>query len=59
MLSPEQDYIFSTIVSEKTQENDFVIEFFSCEISEQNVFQPIKITHNFDELIDFFEAMED
>lgn len=59
MVSLQKEYIFSTIVSEKNQEDDFVVEFFSCKTSKRNECQPIKVTHNFDELIDFFEELDD
>ncbi|MCM2532516.1 hypothetical protein NDK43_09120 [Neobacillus pocheonensis] len=59
MLGLKQEYIFKSIVSEKASENEFVVEFFSCDTNVQNECQPLKVTHNFDELIDFFEELED
>ncbi|MGG0719682.1 hypothetical protein ABE096_19150 [Robertmurraya massiliosenegalensis] len=53
-----QDYIYMTEVSDSREKTDFEIELYKygndlkCEDS------PIKVIHNFDELIDFFEEEE-
>ena len=45
---------FSSEVSESTDVNEFIIEFYCVD---QNPNSPI-ITHNFDELIDFFNELD-
>ena len=54
-----QDYFFSTTVSDDLEKEDFIIEFFSNPPNASSVDAPIKITKNFDELIDFIEQLDE
>jgi hypothetical protein len=53
-----RSYIFSTEVSEAV-DNEFVVEFYQCLMDELPEKYPNKVTKNFDELIDFFENMDE
>lgn len=55
MPANTQDYQFSTMVSESKDPREFIIEFTPIESSKGSV----NITKNFDELIEFFELMEE
>ncbi len=55
MQKVRQDFIFSTVVSDSDEVNEFVVEFYSEEMEGS----PAKITRNFDELIDFLNEMEE
>lgn len=48
-----KDYIFTSEVSPNTDENEFIVEFYQNESDTES--EPIKVIHNFDELISFFE----
>jgi hypothetical protein len=54
-----QIYYFTTTVSEKHEKEDFMVEFFTNQPDESSEDSPIKITKNFDELIDFFEQLDE
>lgn len=54
METCKQDFIFSTLVSDSTDVNEFIIEFYENAADES----PIKITKNFDELLDFLNELE-
>jgi hypothetical protein len=56
MQKVEHEYIFSTAVSDSTDVNEFVIEFYSGNESEE---PPIRVTRNFNELIEFLEEMDE
>jgi hypothetical protein len=53
----KQDLFFSSIVSDNTDVDDFIIEFISPEESSNH--SPIKITRNFDELLEFLDEFDD
>ncbi|MEH7436781.1 hypothetical protein V7182_04745 [Neobacillus drentensis] len=53
----KQELIFSTVVSESTDVNDFIVEFMRPE--ETTGLSPIKVTRNFDELLQFLDDLED
>jgi hypothetical protein len=55
MPSTKQEYTFSTVVSDSTDANEFIIEFYPDNAAEGS---PFKITKNFDELIDFLNELE-
>ncbi|MDR7001714.1 hypothetical protein [Neobacillus niacini] len=57
MPSVKEMITFSTMVSESTDPNQFLIQFSSCESSYDHE-TPIQQTKNFDELIDFLEQLE-
>ncbi|MED1471192.1 MULTISPECIES: hypothetical protein [Bacillus] len=57
MQSVKELIIFSTTISESTDPNEFLIQFSSCESCNEHE-KPIKLTKNFDELIDFLEELE-
>jgi hypothetical protein len=58
MSDVNQTYIFSTdVTAEETHE--FVVEFYQCLMDDLPERFPYKVTKNFDELIDFFEQMEE
>ncbi|NRD79609.1 hypothetical protein HPT25_19800 [Bacillus sp. BRMEA1] len=49
------EYIFSTELTKSTDINEFIIEFYCENESEES---PVKVTRNFDELLDFFEELD-
>lgn len=55
MPSTKLEYIFSTVVSDSTDVNEFIVEFYPENDAEGS---PFKITKNFDELIDFLNELE-
>ncbi|MBO0960612.1 hypothetical protein J1P26_12980 [Neobacillus sp. MM2021_6] len=57
MQEVEQDLIFSTVVSNNPDVNEFIVEF--TRNGEMTDSFPIKTTNNFDELIEFFFEMEE
>jgi hypothetical protein len=59
MQDRKQDYLFSTNVSDSTDVNEFVIEFFPGLSNTQAENLPSKVTHTFDELIDFIDQMDE
>lgn len=57
MQKVKQDLIFSTVVSNNSDVNEFIVEFTSNgETTDSN---PIKITNNFEELIKFLSELEE
>jgi hypothetical protein len=58
MADPNQTYMFSTDVSTPADQ-EFVVEFYQCLVDDLPEKLPYKITKNFDELIDFFEQMDE
>jgi len=56
MQSLKASYHFSTTISDSTDANEFIIEFSSDDQEKSN---PVKITKNFDELLDFLEQIDD
>lgn len=56
MQKVDQAYMFSTAVSDSKDRNEFVIEFYSGNGSEES---PIRVMRNFEELIDFLETMDE
>ncbi|MGG1397086.1 hypothetical protein ABE288_04560 [Bacillus salipaludis] len=57
MQSVKELISFSTTISESTDPNEFLIQFSSCDSYDDHE-KPIKLTKNFDELIDFLEELE-
>ncbi|WP_177177308.1 hypothetical protein [Bacillus sp. MUM 116] len=57
MQSVKEMITFSTTVSDRTDTDEFLIQFSSCEFCNDTE-KPIKMTKNFDELIDFLEHLE-
>ncbi|WP_413299328.1 hypothetical protein AA0X95_15535 [Bacillus sp. 1P10SD] len=53
----KQELKFSTVVSDSTNVNDFIVEFMNLEETEG--LSPIKVTKNFDELLQFLDELED
>ncbi|WML60592.1 hypothetical protein [Neobacillus sp. PS2-9] len=53
----KQELIFSTVVSESTDVNDFIVEFMNPE--EGTDCSPIKVTRNFEELLQFLGVLEE
>lgn len=58
MSDLNQTYVFSTDVS-TAPDQEFVVEFYQCLMNDQKEPVPYKVTKNFDELIDFFEQIEE
>jgi hypothetical protein len=54
-----QIYYFTTTVSEEHEKEDFMVEFFTNQPDQSSEDLPIKITKTFDELIDFFEQLDE
>jgi hypothetical protein len=53
-----QEYFFTTTVSDELEKGDFIVEFFTNPPNPSSEEMPIKITKNFDDLIDFFEQLD-
>ncbi len=53
-----QNVIFSTDIS-ASSDQEFVVEFYQCLMDYLPEKYPYKVTKTFDELIDFFEQMDD
>ncbi|MEH7010909.1 hypothetical protein V7087_08810 [Neobacillus niacini] len=58
MSDLNQTYMFSTEVA-AAADQEFVVEFYQCLIDDLPEKFPYKVTKNFDELIDFFEQMDE
>ncbi|WP_179292517.1 hypothetical protein [Bacillus sp. 7884-1] len=58
MSDLNQTYMFSTDVSTPADQ-EFVVEFYQCLMDDIPEKFPYKVTKNFDELIDFFEQMDE
>ncbi|NWQ43784.1 hypothetical protein MLOOGBEN_24085 [Bacillus sp. EB106-08-02-XG196] len=58
MSDLNQTYMFSTDVSDAAYQ-EFVVEFYQCLMDDLPEKFPYKVTRNFDELIDFFEEMDE
>lgn len=58
MADLNQTYMFSTDVSTPADQ-EFVVEFYQCLMDDIPEKFPYKVTKNFDELIDFFEQMDE
>jgi hypothetical protein len=54
-----QEYFFTTTVSDELEKGDFIVEFFTKTPNPSSDDMPIKITKNFDDLIDFFEQLDE
>ena len=54
----DTNYIFSTTLDPSNDQDEFLIELFSCLEDEANHIEPQKVIHNFDELISFFENFD-
>lgn len=54
----ETNYILSTSIDNAFNEDEFVIELFSCSENATENSTPEKVIHNFDELIIFFEGLD-
>jgi hypothetical protein len=52
-------YFFTTTVSNELKKEDFIVEFFTYPPSASSDDMPIKITKNFDELLDFIEQLDE
>ncbi|CEG27396.1 hypothetical protein [Bacillus sp. B-jedd] len=53
------EFVFSTSVTPNTSKEEFIVEFFPYTPDWSCMGQPTKITRNFEELIDFFEELEE
>jgi hypothetical protein len=58
MSDLNQTYMFSTDVS-AAADQEFVVEFYQCLMDDLPEKFPYKVTKNFDELLDFFEQMDE
>lgn len=54
----EKNYIFSTSINYSADPEEFIVELFSPEDDEDGA-EPKKIIRNFDELISFFENLDE
>ncbi|MFP7298094.1 hypothetical protein [Neobacillus niacini] len=59
MTDLNQSYMFTTEVSSTPADQEFVVKFYQCLVDDLPEKFPCKITKNFDELIDFFEKMDE
>ena len=58
MQGHSQAYIYSTIVSESTQKDDFIVEFSLFTSDGETLDPSVKITKDFDELLDFLAEID-
>lgn len=58
MSDHKQTYLFSTDVL-TVADQEFVVEFYQCLMDDVPEKFPYKVTKTFDELIDFFEQMDE
>ncbi|WP_394232271.1 hypothetical protein [Niallia oryzisoli] len=58
MKKEDKNYIFYTSVDIEEEQDEFLLELFSCSEHDEEKIIPETIIHNFDELITFFEQME-
>lgn len=58
MLGVKQEYQYSTVVAESTKVDEFIVEFtpLFTDVGLEDI--PVKITRNFDELLDFLESID-
>jgi len=54
----DKNYILSTSINNSYNQDEFVIELFSCSKHAAENSSPEKVIHNFDELITFFEGLD-
>lgn len=54
--SKDKNYVFTTSIDNSDNQDEFLIELFSEEDTEQK--KPEKVIHDFDELISFFESLD-
>lgn len=54
----DTNYIISTSINNSNNQDEFVIELFSCAETETEHSTPEKVIRNFDELITFFEGLD-
>ncbi|ALC90336.1 hypothetical protein AM500_11485 [Bacillus sp. FJAT-18017] len=54
-----EEMAFSTVVLPTGPKDEFIVEFFSYTPTWENSVAPVKVTTNFDELICFFEELEE
>lgn len=57
MIKEDKNYIFYTTVGTTDEQDEFLLELFSCSDNDDDKV-PETTIHNFDELISFFENME-
>jgi hypothetical protein len=55
----EENYVFTTSVDYSVDQDEFIVELFSCPEDEKEGVMPKKVIHNFDELISFFENLDE
>jgi hypothetical protein len=55
----KEEMAFSTVVLPTGPKDEFIVEFFSYTPNWENSAAPVKVTTNFDELISFFEVLEE
>ena len=55
----DKNYIISTSIDNSYNEDEFVIELFSCPENATENSTLEKVIHNFDELITFFEGLDE
>lgn len=53
-----QEYYFTTTISEYIEKDDFVVEFYMNPPNPSSNDLPFKVTKNFDELIAFIEKFD-
>ena len=55
------NYFFTTTLDSTKDKDDFVIELYSTrkDITDLESLKPEKVIHNFDELISFFEELDE
>jgi hypothetical protein len=59
MKNIKQAYFFSTIVSESTKNDEFTVEFSPNTTNGETECLSMKVTNNFDELLDFLDEMDE
>jgi hypothetical protein len=57
LYTTNESFVFSTDVTDSSTENEFIVEIFHQRDDTVEGSMPIKVTHTFDEIIDFFEQL--
>ncbi|KAA9023591.1 hypothetical protein [Niallia endozanthoxylica] len=58
MKNEDKHYIYYTSIGTSENQDEFLLELFTCSENDEEHIVPETVIHNFDELITFFENME-
>jgi len=58
MKKEDKNYIYYTSIDTSENQDEFLLELFTCSENDEESIGRETVIHNFDELITFFENME-